>query len=186
MDREIQSRRPHGHQGFTLVELISTLAVLSITLLAGIPALHDLLEQHRLSAHTNLLLGQLQFARSESVKVGQRIGLCPSNDGEFCDDAFDWSRGWIIFTDQNRNRRRDATEPLVRVSRADGAVRILTSTGRRRIIYQPDGTVLGGSNATFRLCGKINQHHNRAVIVSLTGRPRRSGKDGGGQPVQCS
>ena len=73
----------------------------------------------------------------------------------------------------------------MRVSRADGAVRILTSTGRRRIIYQPDGTVLGGSNATFRLCGESDERHNRAVIVSLTGRARSSGTDASNQPVRC-
>ena len=186
MDRDIYHSRARPSGGLTLVELVATLAVATITLTVAVPGYQSLVDNQRVYAATNRLVAHLTLARSEAVKRMARVALCPSRDGAACLDSFDWSEGFILFVDRNRDRNRQGDELLVRVAGAAEQLRVLTSTGRRRIVYEPNGTVLGGSNATFRVCSNQSESRNRAVIISITGRPRTSGRDATDAPVRCS
>jgi type IV fimbrial biogenesis protein FimT len=186
MDREIRNPRPRLSAGLTLVELLTTLAVAIVTLTVAVPGYQSLTDNQRVRAATNGLVAHLTLARSEAVKRMARVALCPSRDAASCLDGFDWSDGFIVFVDRNRDRDRQNDEPLVRIAGPAAQLQVMTSTGRRRIVYEPDGTVLGGSNATFRVCSDRSEARNRAVIISITGRPRTSDRDAAGAPVRCS
>lgn len=88
-------------RGFTILELMITVAVLSILVGVGIPSFQDMMRRNRLAAQTNQLIGTLAFARSEAVKRGVRVTVCPANDAQdACSDDGSWARnGMIIFTD---------------------------------------------------------------------------------------
>ncbi len=186
MNRKIAAVRRQLNAGLTLVELLTTLTVGSVLLSVGVPSYQAVVENQHIQARTNLLVSHLHLARSESVKRFMRVGLCPSDDGETCADTYDWSNGWIVFVDDNLDKERQTTEPLLTVTDTTEAIKVVTSTGRRRIVYEPDGTVVGGSNATFKLCSKASSNRNRAVIISITGRPRLSKQDASNNPIVCS
>ena len=84
-------------RGFTLLELLITLAIAGIVLAIGVPALREMLWQNRLTAHTNEFLTALAFARSEAIKRGRRVTLCKSSDGANCSDDGGYEQGWIVF-----------------------------------------------------------------------------------------
>jgi len=172
--------------GLTLVELMTTLAVGTILLTVGVPSYQAVIDNQHIHTRTNQLVTHLHLARSASVTRFERVALCPSADGESCDDSFDWSSGWLVFVDNNRDRQRQTDEQILRKSEVIPSVKVVTSTGRRRIVYEPDGTVTGGSNATFKLCSEKVSGRNRAVIISITGRPRLSDKDAENRPADCS
>ena len=90
MDREI---------GFTLVELLITIVVVSILLAMGAPAFKDFIKNNRVTAQTNDLVSAIQLARSEALKRGTDMVVCASNDGEKCTGKDTWSDGWIVFSD---------------------------------------------------------------------------------------
>lgn len=184
MQRNVAASR-HRCGGLTLVELITTLAVAVIILGVGVPGYRALIDGQRVNTRTNALVAHLQLARSEAVKRGDRVAMCPSPDGTSCADSFDWTDGWLVFVDLNQDRERQDTEPVLRIAEVAAPLQIVTSTGRRRVVYEPDGSVLGGSNATFRVCSPIAAERNRAVIISITGRPRVSDRDADNQPVSC-
>ena len=185
MDKDIRHPRSRAPRGLTLIELVTTLAAASVTLAIAVPGYRSLVDNQRVRAATHTLVAHLNLARSESVKTMQRVALCPSDDGRFCREGFDWSDGFIVFVDRNQDRDRQDAEPLLRVAGVADQVQVVTSSGRRRVVYQPDGTVLGGSNATFRVCSEQAEERNRAVIVSITGRPRTSDRDAANGPVRC-
>lgn len=172
--------------GLTLIELLATLAAAVVMLALGVPGYRALTDTQRIHASANAIVANLQLARSEAVKRGQRVALCPSPDGIACAAGFDWSAGWLVFVDLNQDRERQPQEPLLRVGDAGAPLQILTSSSRRRLIYEPDGSVLGGSNTSFRICSPTVAERNRAVIVSMTGRPRVSERDAANQAVACS
>lgn len=83
-------------RGFTLFELMITLAVASIVLSVGVPNFSALIQNNRAVTHTNDLVTSLNLARSEAVRRGSSVLVCSSADGATCSASNNWSTGWII------------------------------------------------------------------------------------------
>jgi type IV fimbrial biogenesis protein FimT len=93
--------------GFTLVELLITIVVVSILLAMGAPALKDFIKSNRVTAQTNDLVSAIQLARAEALKRGTNAVVCSSKDGKSCAGEGDWQSGWIVFSDLNRDNKPD-------------------------------------------------------------------------------
>lgn len=83
-------------QGFTVLELMITVAVAGVVLSFGVPNFIGLIANNRAVTHTNDLVAALNVSRSEAVRSGATITLCSSTDGVLCSASNDWSTGWII------------------------------------------------------------------------------------------
>ena len=89
-------------------------------------------------------------------------------------DSFDWSGGWIVYADIDGDRQRDAGDTLLREQQAlSDRVRLLTSTGRRRLIFHPTGGNTG-SNVTFTLCDTRGSEKSVTLVLANNGRLRSS------------
>jgi len=89
--------KPHEASGFTLIELIVTVAIVAILTVAAVPSFIDLMRNNRSAAQANEFLAALNLARSEAAKRGQNVSLCSSTDAATCSDQNDWTGGWILF-----------------------------------------------------------------------------------------
>jgi type IV fimbrial biogenesis protein FimT len=178
---------PHQARGLTLLELITTVAIISIFLLLGLPAFSSFKARNDMASSVNLFLTQLHMARSAAVTSERRIVLCPSGGDERCiDDYRLWRGGYLIFEDRNRNRARDAGEPVVSFEeQAENGIHIVSSSQHRnKIVFLPQGRAWF-SNTTVRFCHEQDASLNRAVIVSNNGRVRKVTRLGDGSPIQC-
>lgn len=81
--------------GFTLVELMITVAVFAIVAAIAAPAMQALVAASRLNGATSELVTALQLARSEAIRRNARVMVCASADGTTCSGSGDWSR-WIV------------------------------------------------------------------------------------------
>ena len=93
-----QSRRPRG---FTLTELIVTLAIGVILMTLAIPSFLSFRRSSELNAATSTLLASLNAARGEAMKRGLNAMAVPVTNGS------DWAKGWVVFVDKNRNHIYD-------------------------------------------------------------------------------
>ena len=99
--------------GFTLVELLVSMAVMAILLTLAVPAFSEAMVSSRLTSVANSFLSHLYLARSEAIKRNGRAVLCKSADGLACSGSGGWHQGWILFHDANNNagsgrrRKRD-------------------------------------------------------------------------------
>jgi len=182
---DVRASAPGRACGLTAIELLTTVAVAIILLAVGIPGMRSMLVRQEVAVAVTAVMTHLQLARISAVTTGHRTVMCPSEDGQRCAATFDWSGGFIVFEDRDGDREHGPAEPLLRYTDPDlGGVRILTSTGRRKVVYQPEGTA-GGTNATFRVCPASERGMPRTVIISNTGRPRVAETEPDGSPVRC-
>ena len=88
----------HSEAGFNLVELLVVISVASILMGLGVSSYRYITNSSRVSGEINSLLGDMQVARSEAIKRGQPVTICPSNGGSTCVGTASWTGGWIVFT----------------------------------------------------------------------------------------
>ena len=172
-------------RGLTLIELLVALAVLAALLAVAVPGLGAFIADGRVAGAVNGLVGSLALARTEAVRRGRKVVLCPSGDGLACDPpgAYRWDTGWLVFADLDGDRERDPAEPVLRRGGPIQGVRLESSPGRTRIVFRPLGTS-GGSNASFTFCPE-EAAPPRVVCLSNTGRARLSATRCDGTPVAC-
>lgn len=95
-----QSQGQIQYRGFTLIELIVTLAVLAIVVAIAAPSFNSMIANSRTSSMTSELTAALNFARSEAIKRVKPVSVCPSSDGASCLTSADWPKGWMVFVDK--------------------------------------------------------------------------------------
>ncbi len=87
-------------RGFTLIELMITIAIAGILLAIGVPSMRDMIHQNRLTGHVNEFVAANLLARSEAIKRGSQVKICRSANAETSDTcstgAGDWSSGWLV------------------------------------------------------------------------------------------
>lgn len=169
--------------GFTLIEAMIAMAVASLLLCIAVPACAGLLAQSRAASARAALLSSLTQAIRHSALTGSEVVLCPAQ-GPDCRDSWNWSAGWIAYADIDGDRRRDGTETLLHAEPAlAGGVHLLTSKGRRRLVFQPNGGN-AGSNVTFTLCDGRGPASAVALVLSNSGR-LRAGKASASAARSC-
>ena len=169
--------------GTTLVELLTALAVVAVLATLAAPSFQTLYWNGRRTAAVNGFLHTVFLARSEAIKRAQIVSVCHSSDGEHCGPGVDWSTGWIVFVNRNRDEppERGADEPLIFSSVGWPGVSI--TSNRRAYSFRP--VMQGVVNGTIVFCDARGSTQARAIIISHTGRPRVAQLDADGKPLRC-
>lgn len=174
----------HARQGgLTLPELLVSLTVISTLSVGSIAQFRHTLQENRMAAEINLFITALHLARSEAVKHGRRMVLCPRKHGSVCGSSPDWVNGWMVFASDNRELDPDETI-LQAGNPLSAGISLRSSNHRKRIVYQQDGSS-GGSNASFTFCDSRKLAKPRVICLSNTGRPRLSLTRCDGKTIDC-
>ena len=83
-------------RGFTLIELMVTLVLVSVMLVLAAPSFITFQRNSELTTTANSFLATLSAARAEAMKRQLRTFVIPVTPG-------DWSSGWVAFVDVNSN-----------------------------------------------------------------------------------
>lgn len=159
------------HAGFTLIETVIVMSVVSILAGIALPVLRDAGESARSGAAKGVLLEAWLGAVSHAAAAGSEVVLCPG-DVSGCRTSVDWTPGWIAFADLDGNRTRSPNETLLHASGAlGGKVHLRSTSGRTRIVFQPNGGN-AGSNITWTLCDGRGADAASTIVVSNAGRLR--------------
>ncbi len=115
--------RTKVQSGLTMTELMVSLTIGSILMAIGVPSYRYVTNSNRATTEINALLGDMQFARSEAIKEGQPVTICPlsGSPGNYtCNTNSNvWNTGWIVFSDINGNGSVDTgTDTVLRVQQA--------------------------------------------------------------------
>lgn len=165
--------------GFTIIEIMITIAVLAVLTAVGVPAIGDLIKNNRVRAHVFELLDSIQLTRSEATKRRQPVVMCrtanPTAATPSCGGtAFTWTSGWLIFADDNGNSTYDAgTDVLIKAVNpaATGGITIKTNGNcNNNLSYKADGSLNETGTARFAVCDDRGERFGRQINVALVGR----------------
>jgi len=175
----LPSSGPLRHGGFTLLELMVTIAIVAILGMAAAPSMRDFVIRNRSSATTNEFIGSVLRARNEAASRNSCVTMCVSanTDGTSpsCAGAGEtaWAQGWIVF----RNPACDAsvtsppeTDGMLLVTRTLSSDYSLTGPGG--LIFfsatgQPRSTDVGAFSVRYKTSTRSS---NRTICVSPLGR----------------
>lgn len=152
--------------GFTLIELVITIAIAAILLVVGVPAMYEFIQNNRVAAETNELVTAMNLARSEALRRQAPVAVCPSDnawDTAACSNAEDdWDKGWLVYRADPANLANFIGSAEVSVIRTfvgttedddDGATKIQPDAlDRQRVIFNGDGRLNMASVGTPGEC----------------------------------
>lgn len=163
-------------RGFTLIELMVTVAVVAIVLGIAVPSF-----QKQILNNKSITLGDefaqaLNYARSEAVKTKKRVSICASSDGATC--TGNWTDGFIVFRDDAASDTASSITlgPVYKVwpkLSAAGAFSVKRDTDNASFIrYTSLGTLAPIDNKTITASLKLTGctgKSARIISVNLSG-----------------
>ncbi|SDK12719.1 type IV fimbrial biogenesis protein FimT [Ferrimonas sediminum] len=161
------SRKYHG---LTLIELMITLAVATLVLTAGVPALQQLFASSRAHSAVTTLYQDLNYARQMAIAYQATVTLCPLSSSSHCNGQ--WQQGYQIFID---------TPPWQSYGGDDAPLKLQPPISSRDAIKYSanvnairfDEAGFTGQNGTFYYCPDSDTaSYLTAVVISRTGRIR--------------
>ncbi|WP_446731564.1 GspH/FimT family pseudopilin [Pseudomonas sp. OTU5201] len=139
-------------RGFTLVELMVTLALIAILAVMAVPSFRSFIANQQVKTASYDLLAALNFARSEAIKRNQDVTVAAVDD--------DWVAGWEVTSEDG----------VLKVWDAPGDLDFGDSP--TSFTYLPNGRVSGGLSAAVSVCK--SEATRRIVNVDMSGHARLS------------
>ena len=175
----------HRHlHGYSLFELLITTSLVAALLLVGVPSFQAIKARSQQQVEINALFHAIHLARKESIMRRKVVSICPSDDGTACRPSTDWSEGWLMFENADRDSppQIDAGEAIL--SRHSVARDVVIRANRRGFTLR--ATFLRATNGTLVVCDRQNRIPPRGLVVSYTGRPRVATATAAGRPYSCA
>lgn len=153
--------------GFTLIELIVTIAIVAVLATLAAPFMANASLSGQLTANANNLLAAMTMARSEAIKRNTNVVVCASRDGANCATSGDWDQGWIVTVSGSTTvlRTQEAAPQGYVLRGTDGNGTIV-----RSVSFPPIGLL--AANYSFKVCRQTPTVgiQDRALSLSTTGR----------------
>lgn len=149
--------RSTAHSGFTLIELMVTVAVLALLMTIAAPSFRDILESQRMRAAAFDLMADLTLARNEALKRGTipaPVTLSPASAG--------WVDGWSMTV---------GAETLSQRNKIGAGV---TVTGPATLTFDRNGRVSSTTNVARFSLSNTSGNRKRCISIDPSGRPKSS------------
>lgn len=139
--------------GFTLIELMVTVAVLAVMASLAAPSFREILAAQRIRTTAYSIVSDLVLARSEAVKRGENVTLTPS--------VSQWANGWSV-------KVGSSAEVLSEQSAVGNGV--LFTTSPTDITFDRNGRINSASVVRFQLSDGSTR--KRCISLDPSGRPK--------------
>ncbi|KUM04367.1 GspH/FimT family pseudopilin [Chromobacterium subtsugae] len=151
-------------RGFTLLEMMVTLAVMVILLTVAMPAWQTLMQNQRLISTRDNLLSAMSQARASAVNDDSVVTICPYSAASSTACGSSWSAGWVISEQQSGSAVLLKSQPLVSGSPTIGTLAAGTASGTiASVSFNPRPPYVAvAQTGDFRICD------SRGAAVALS------------------
>ncbi len=169
--------------GFTLIELMVTLAVGIVILAIGLPSIMTMVSSNQAAGYANDLVGAIRLARSEAVTRADLVTICPRSSNLATIDcastlstfSTDWNNGWIVFIDDDSNSAVNTGDTILKVWTIlvdERSSLVFNSTSPKTILFDSAGGNTSGAQIQFAFKkSDCRANQARQITVSIMGRP---------------
>lgn len=177
-----------GTRGFTLLELLVVISIVSILLLVAVPSFVDSTQRTNRNAAVTALADAVSVARSEALGRGTATVLCASSSGTGCTAGSDWTAGFLVAETQSGDVLQ-----VWQTLPDSMSVWLETSGDTDKLFFQADGMTY--KNSTYVVCDDSGAANARALVVGYSGLSRiavdsdddgQTVEDHTGNDVECS
>ncbi|WP_120996773.1 GspH/FimT family pseudopilin [Stutzerimonas urumqiensis] len=159
-------------RGFTLIELMITLAILAILLGLAAPSFRQMIANNRTQTAADNLMTAFQYARSEAVRRGVSVEICRRNNGA-CANATTWGNGWLVRIPDNPATVANETTVL-RVWDATAGGTTITGPSQT-LTFLPSGLLAAAPTSAFIAApASCAGQTNYTLTLSVTGHLSRA------------
>ncbi len=153
-------------RGFTIVELVVTLAVLSIILVWAVPSFRSITQNARVTSQANEFITSLNLARSEALKRQVPVSIAAASGGTI---ASEFGNGWSVFVDFDGDGAVDASDiTLATNAGLQGGLTLNSVNDISSLTYRADGTIAASRSFQVRIA-ECRGMAARDVVVSRIG-----------------
>ena len=145
--------------GFSLIELMITIAVAAIIMVIAVPNLSSFTTQMRVDNEISELQRLLLTTRNTAINSGQNATLCPLQADDSCQNTIDWTGRIGIVSIDGLIKEREAIQAGDKLDFSFNSV-----------IYNPSGQLSNNNIGTFSYCPKGFSDFSRGIDLSLAGR----------------
>ncbi len=136
------------NDGFTLVELLITVAIASILLAVGVPSFVNFLSADASKSAAERLMSTLAYARSEAVTRSTNVTVCSLSAGaNTCSGASAWANGWLVYIEgagsDNLDGEAGADDLLLKVQPLNLNVQLNGTPSAASLTYNNLGEATG-------------------------------------------
>ena len=133
--------------GFTLVELMITLAVLVVLLAVAVPSMQEFTAHNQLAATKSNFASAVALARTEAAKRGRVVVLQALGSGP---EGNEFANGWEIAVDDDGNGAVATTETRVRKNAV--MLEKIKLGGATQVAFRATGALVGTTEQVYTLC----------------------------------
>lgn len=171
--------------GFTAVEMLVTIAILSI--LAGIaaPSFGPIIERYRVRSAIEDLSGSIYLARSEAIRRGGQVTLRSASSADCAPtQESDWRCGWLVFADTNADGVFDDGEQIIQATAplrgVEAASQAATGSSLDNFRFDRWGQPNETASLSFTIRPEGNAAAQRASMLCMSGGGRLATHHGAG------
>jgi type IV fimbrial biogenesis protein FimT len=162
-------------KGFSLIELMTVLAIAVILLAVGAPGLVELVRSQHIRHAAEALFDDIAMARSQAMTRGEVVAIMASGAG-----GNDWTRGWTVFIDRDGDRKPGPADEIIAVHgplhrNISAAYAFTTSAAPYYIAYNGAGRSCSDTNTAASRLGTVSLFDGplvRRIKINMLGRPR--------------
>jgi type IV fimbrial biogenesis protein FimT len=157
-------------KGFTIIELMVTIAIAGILAAIAMPNLNDFLVRMRVDNEVSEMHRLLLTARNSAINTGLNTTVCPLNSANTCTN--NWGNTVSVFTNTapGTNNTMDGTDILIKIKEAVKVNDILQLSNAGAIIYSPSGRTLTGNTNKLIYCPFKYLDESNGIDISTSGR----------------
>lgn len=153
-------------KGFSLIELLTTLAIASITAFMGVPVASKFIEQQKVTSDVHTVIRMINLTRIEAIKRKQSLSLCGLSSSQQCQT--NWSKLGLLAT---KNSNKSNSKPLHWADlKANYRTTFWSSFQRKPSLSFAANGFSEHLNGSLYLCHAKYPELNRAIKVSKSGK----------------
>lgn len=157
-------------RGFTMMELVITITLVSITAALAVPSMRTYVLNSRMTGASQEVLRSLQTARSEATKRQRNVVVCASANptaGTAAACTTSVPSGWIMFEDTDNGVDHDTTEELIDIHTVDSSKVSLVGDGA--VSYAASGFANPGGATAIVICDSRGNVDSNGLGVGDSG-----------------